>query len=58
VATQVAKQLADPRPGDLTEVDLRSYRQLERRWQDWGAVTALCRRVAVLVLDAQAGQGR
>jgi hypothetical protein len=51
VATQVAKQLAEPLPGDLSEVDLRSYRKLDRRWQDWGSVTEVCRRVAVRVLD-------
>ena len=51
VATQVAKQLAEPRPGDLSEVDLASYRKLERRWQDWGAVSDVCRRVVVRVLD-------
>ena len=51
VATQVAKQLAEPRPGDLSDVDLASYRKLERRWQDWGAVSDVCRRVVVRVLD-------
>jgi hypothetical protein len=51
VATQVAKQLAEPRPFDLSEVDLLSYRRLRRRWQDWGAVTGVCGRVAVRVLD-------
>ncbi len=51
VATQVAKQLAEPRPDDLSDVDLSSYRRLERRWQDWSAVTETCRRVALRVLD-------
>jgi hypothetical protein len=51
VATQVAKQLAEPRPDDLSDVDLASYRQLDRRWHDWGAVADACKRVAVLVLD-------
>jgi len=51
VATQVARQLAEPRPDDLSEVDLASHRRLDRRWQDWGAVTDACRRVAVRVLD-------
>lgn len=55
VATQVAKQLADPRPDDLSEVDLASYRRLDTRWQDWDAVTSVCRRVAVRVLDLFAG---
>jgi len=55
VATQVAKQLAEPRPDDLSEVDLRSYRRLERRWQDWGAVGDACRRLAVRMLEEIAG---
>lgn len=57
VATQVAKQLAQPRPYDLSEVDLPSYRKLDRRWQDWGAVSDLCRRVAVKVLDLIVEEG-
>jgi hypothetical protein len=51
VATQVAKQLAEPRPEDLSTVDLRSYRRLDSRWQDWGAVADACRRVATRVLE-------
>ncbi len=51
VATQLAKQLADPRPDDLDDVDLSTYRNLDRRWQDWGAVTDAARRIAVAVLD-------
>lgn len=51
VATQVAKQLAEPRPGDFSEVDLRFYRALDPRWQQWDAVAAACGRVAVRVLE-------
>ena len=51
IATQVAKQLAEPKPDDLGEVDLRFYRQLDRRWQDWGAVTAAAERIAIRVLE-------
>lgn len=51
IATQLAKQLAEPRPEDLSRVDLRSYRQLDRRWQDWGAVADACRRIASRVLE-------
>ncbi len=51
IATQVAKQLAEPRPDDLAEVDLRFYRRLERRWQDWGAVADACKRTAMRVLE-------
>jgi len=56
VATQVAKQLAEPRPFDLSGVDLRTYRRLEPRWHDWSAVADACRRVAVRVLDPLAGE--
>lgn len=42
VATQVARQLAEPRPDDLSEVD---------RWRDWRTVADACRRIAVGVLD-------
>lgn len=52
VATQVAKQLAEPLPGDLAEVDLRFYRELDPRWQNWEAVAAACSRVAVRVLES------
>lgn len=56
IATQLAKQLSDPRPDDLSDVDLSTYRKLDRRWHDWSAVTDACRRVAVGVLDQTAGE--
>lgn len=39
VATQLVRQLADPRPRDrrVTE-ELASYKGLDERWQDWSAV--------------------
>ena len=51
VATQVARQLAEPLPDDLSSVDLASYRKLDRRWQNWQTVADWCRRIAVGVLD-------
>ncbi len=54
LATQVAKQLAEPVPGDLDRIDLRFYRNLDRRWQDWGAVADACRRIAVRILERAA----
>ncbi|MSR20149.1 MAG: hypothetical protein EXR91_04115 [Gemmatimonadetes bacterium] len=51
VATQVAKQLANPKPHDLSEIDLRSYRSLDARWRDWDAVADVCKGVAVRALD-------
>lgn len=57
VATQLAKQLAEPRPYDLSEVDLGRYRRLEPRWQDWLAVADACRNHAVAMLDRLAEEG-
>ncbi|MFZ5476883.1 MAG: hypothetical protein ACOZNI_08930 [Myxococcota bacterium] len=51
VATQLAKQLAEPRPYDLSEVDLPRYRRLNARWHDWLAVADACRTLAVAMLD-------
>jgi len=40
VASQLARQLADPRPADSSVTkELSSYRRLRKRWSDWSAVT-------------------
>jgi hypothetical protein len=57
VATQVAKQLAEPAPYDLSEIDLRHYRGLLPRWQEWAEVLTVCRQVAVAVLAEAASRG-
>ena len=56
IATQLAKQLADPAPYDLSDVDLRTYRKLEPPWRDWGEVVAACNRVGRRMLDELAGE--
>ena len=56
VATQLAKQLAEPAPYDLSEVDLRRYRRLDPRWQEWGRVVDACGALAAGVLDVVAGE--
>ncbi|MGH8884335.1 MAG: hypothetical protein ACRDYX_04010 [Egibacteraceae bacterium] len=58
VATQVARQLAEPAPYDLSEVDLARYRRLAAPWRDWGAVADRCRRLATAVLDLVAQEDR
>jgi hypothetical protein len=48
VATQLARQLADPRPADARTIQqLGQYKDLDVRWADWGNVTEVCRCVAV-----------
>ena len=52
VATQVARQLADPRPRDRAVLDeLDSYKGLAARWRDWSEV----RRVLADVAEAMVG---
>ncbi len=52
LAAQLAKQLAAPRPYDLSNVDLAHYRRLHARWRDWSAVQDACRTLAVAIADA------
>ncbi|MEU4313537.1 nucleotidyl transferase AbiEii/AbiGii toxin family protein [Nocardia sp. NPDC024068] len=50
VSTQVARQLADPRPADVSVTrQLPAYRNLDRRWHEWSRVRAQCRDVAVVI---------
>ncbi len=42
VATQLARQLADPQPRDIDVTgQLASYKALDARWHDWSAVKGL-----------------
>ncbi len=52
VATQLARQLAEPAPYDLSDLDLRTYRRLDERWRDWGAVASACGSLASRMLGA------
>jgi len=56
IATQLARQLAEPVPYDLSDVDLRAYRRLAKRWQDWDNVTRACEALAVAMLDRLSGE--
>jgi hypothetical protein len=48
VATQLARQLADPKPADAGTISqLGRYKGLEERWTDWKNVTDVCRSLAV-----------
>lgn len=51
IATQVAKQLAEPKPYDLASVDLANYRGLVERWQSWDDVSDYLGELAVEVLE-------
>ncbi|MGH9187682.1 MAG: hypothetical protein ACRD0U_18020 [Acidimicrobiales bacterium] len=51
VATQLAKQLAEPRPYDLDDVDLARYRKLVPEWRSWSAVEAACRDLGTAMLE-------
>jgi hypothetical protein len=47
VATQLVKQLADPRPRDQRVTrELASYKALDKRWQDWSVVKEMLAELA------------
>jgi hypothetical protein len=47
VATQLVRQLSDPRPRDLAVTEqLSSYKALDERWHDWSKVKAVLADVA------------
>lgn len=51
VASQVYRQLSDPRPKDAkTTTELSRYKNLEPRWQQWSAVRHVCQDVADAML--------
>lgn len=51
IATQLVRQLADPRPRDVSATqELEHYKQLSPRWHDWNDVRRVCRSVAEAML--------
>ena len=55
VATQLVRQLAEPRPHDMDRVELRRYRRLVPELQDWEAVVDRCRDLAASVATGHEG---
>lgn len=54
VAAQVARQLGDARPADVSvSKELRFYRNLDRRWTDWQVVRTACRELAAAMAEAE-----
>jgi hypothetical protein len=52
VATQLARQLADPRPRDHDQTrHLAHYKQLDPRWHRWSTVTAAAARLAEAMVE-------
>lgn len=53
VASQLVRQLADPRPADPSVTrELDSYRNLAAEWTDWTHVRSVCGALAVAILEA------
>jgi hypothetical protein len=51
VATQLVRQLADPRPRDVeVTTQLANYKGLDRRWHEWSAVKAVLADLAERIL--------
>jgi hypothetical protein len=56
VISQLVKQLAEPTPYDLSDVDLAQYRKLARRWREWAGVLTHLSGVAVAVMERLAAE--
>jgi hypothetical protein len=50
--TTVLVKLADPKPYDLTDVDLSEYKGITPPWNDWRTVQEQCRSIAKALLEA------
>jgi hypothetical protein len=50
--SSVVVKLSNPDPYDLTDVDLAEYKGIVAPWNDWNAVEAQCRALAVGLLAA------
>jgi hypothetical protein len=48
---QLQIQLAAPIPFDLEETNLREYKKLKPRWQDWGQVESVCWKCAAAIMQ-------
>lgn len=54
VASQVARQLAEPSPADSQTLnELARYKGLDPRWHDWAEVVGVCRRLALAMIRVQ-----
>lgn len=52
--SQIMRNLANPQPSDLEEVDLTQYKDLQPPWNDWKAIVTQCRRISNLMVSAVA----
>jgi hypothetical protein len=55
--SSVVVKLANPDPYDLTEVDLTEYKGIVAPWNDWRAVEAQCRLLALGLLEQPSEKG-
>jgi hypothetical protein len=52
VASQLVRQLSDPKPADASVIDqLDSYRRLRKRWSEWSEVTGVLGDVAARMVS-------
>lgn len=57
VTRQLAKQLAEPLPADLDDLDLSQYRGVQPPWDRWEPVKANCQRLSDLIVQDLLGLG-
>jgi len=54
VASQLARQLSDPRPADSQVTgELAHYKGLQERWHDWRETVGICQKLADQILELE-----
>lgn len=51
ITLQACEQLALPKPFDLAQTDLKSYKQLSEQWSDWRTVLSVCQEISLTMSD-------
>lgn len=48
---QLVKQLAEPKPGDLDEIDLSHYKGIAPPYDSWDYIVGICEKISVAIGD-------
>ena len=48
---QLVRQLAEPKPGDLDEIDLSQYKGIQPPFDSWDNITKICEEISVALGD-------
>ncbi|MCD6297954.1 MAG: hypothetical protein J7M30_12465 [Deltaproteobacteria bacterium] len=53
---QLVRQLAEPKPGDLDQIDLSQYKGIQPPFDSWANITKICEEISVALGDTLGGE--